>query len=349
MRRLFRLSITCVILVLLIQPVSAMEFTAPEAPDEIQKYIPEDTMSFGEGLWYVVKSAIGRLRPELLSSAEICLSLVAVSMLISIASQYTKTNAQTVKLVTAVCIGLLMFRSTNTFIQTGIETVSKMSDYGKLLLPALTAATAANGAASTSATLYTGCYIFVTILSTIIKKCIVPLIYIYMALSIAGGATNGDIFSGLKKFVKWLSTWSLKTILYIFTGYMGITGVISGSVDAAALKATKMTISGAVPVVGGALAEASDTILISAGVMKNSIGVYGLFVIIAICLGPFLKIGIQYLLLKLTTAICSVFVNKDTNNMLQEMTGSMGLVLAMTGTVCLLLLISIVCFIRCSV
>lgn len=349
MRKLFNLTIVCITLMLLVRPVSAMEFTAPDAPDDIQKYIPDDSMSFGEGLWFLVKSAIAKIRPELLSATETCLSLVAVSMLVSIASQYTKTNAQTVKLVTAVCIGLLMFRSTNTFIQTGIETVSKMSDYCKLLLPTLTAATAANGAVSTSAALYTGCYIFVTILSTVIKKFIVPLTYIYMSLSIAGGATNGEIFNGLKKFVKWLSTWSLKTILYIFTAYMSITGVISGSVDAAALKATKMTISGAVPVVGGALADASDTILVSAAVMKNSVGIYGLFVIIAICLGPFLKIGIQYLLLKLTTAVCSVFIKKDTFHMLQEMTGAMGLVLAMTGTVCLLLLISIVCFIRCSV
>ena len=127
---------------------------------------------------------------------------------------------------------------------------------------------------------------------------------------------------------------------------MSITGVINGSVDAAAIKATKLTISGAVPVVGSVISDASETILVSAGIMRNAVGVYGLIVTIAICLGPFLKIGIHYLLLKLTAVICSIFANKSAGKLLDEMTGAMGLVLAMTGAVCLLLLISIVCLIR---
>ena len=82
MRKLINLTIICITLMLLIRPVSAMEFTAPDAPDDIQKYIPDDSMSFGEGLWFLVKSAIAKIRPELLSATETCLSLVAVSMLV---------------------------------------------------------------------------------------------------------------------------------------------------------------------------------------------------------------------------------------------------------------------------
>lgn len=349
MRRLTCIFFFLLILFMLIQPTYAMEYTAPEAPEDVQKYIPEDTMSFGEGLWYVIKSAIAAIRPDFLEATEVCLSLVAISMLVSVVSQTAHTSDHIIRLITAVCIGLLMFRSTNSFMQLGTETIEEMSDYGKLLLPALTAASAANGTVSTSASLYTGCYIFVTILTTLITKCLVPLVYIYMALSIAGSAINTEVFVGLKKFIKWLSSWSLKTILLVYSGYMGITKVISGSVDAAAVKATKMTINGAVPVVGSALADASETILVSASLMRNTVGIYGLFAVIAICLGPFLKIAIQYLLLKLTAAICGIFVAKDTSNLLQDMISAMGFVLAMTGAVCLLLLISIVCFLRSSI
>ena len=42
---------------------------------------------------------------------------------------------------------------------------------------------------------------------------------------------------------------------------MSITGVISGTVDAAALKAAKIGISGAVPVVGNIFADATETIV----------------------------------------------------------------------------------------
>ena len=127
---------------------------------------------------------------------------------------------------------------------------------------------------------------------------------------------------------------------------MGITGVIAGSADAATLKATKLTISGMVPVVGGILADASESVLVGAGLMKNAAGVYGLLAILSVCIGPFLKIGVQYLLLKLTAAICSVFDVKNSSKLVQDFSGTMGLLLGMTGSVCLLMMISIICFLK---
>ena len=107
-----------------------------------------------------------------------------------------------------------------------------------------------------------------------------------------------EILKKLCGFVKWLSVWILKMILYVFTGYIGITGVVSGPTDAAALKAAKLTISGFVPIVGGILSDASEAVLVSAGVVKNAAGIYGILAIGAVCLGPFLKIGLHYLMLK---------------------------------------------------
>ena len=141
-------------------------------------------------------------------------------------------------------------------------------------------------------------------------------------------------------------TWCLKIVLYVFTGYMSITGVISGTVDASALKAAKLTISGVVPVIGSVLSDTSETILVSAGIMKNTAGVYGILAIVAIFISPFLEIGIQYLMLKLTGAVCNMIGSKQSVSLVNSFSTGMGIVLAMTGTVCVLLLISLVCFMK---
>ena len=141
-------------------------------------------------------------------------------------------------------------------------------------------------------------------------------------------------------------TWTLKTILYIFTGYITITGVISGTTDAAALKAAKLTISSVVPVVGGILSDASETILVSAATVKNAVGIYGFFAILAIWIGPFLKIGCHYLMLKGLGAICGIFSGKNTAGLVDSFSVAMGHVLAMTGSVCLMLLVSTICFMK---
>ena len=84
----------------------------------------------------------------------------------------------------------------------------------------------------------------------------------------------------------------------------------------------------------------------SAAAVKNAAGVYGMLAILALCLGPFIRIGIQFLLLKFTAAICSVFTTKQTSELIGDFSAAMGLLLAVTGTICLMLLISIVCFMK---
>ena len=168
----------------------------------------------------------------------------------------------------------------------------------------------------------------------------------FLCLSVAVSALGESLVGNLRDFVKWLKTWCLKTVLYIFTGYIGITKVISGSADAAALKATKLVLSGTVPVVGGIISDASETILVSAGVMKSAAGVYGLLAILSICIGPFIHIGIHYLMLKLTSAVCSVFGGKQLSGLMKDFSTAMGYTLALTGTVCFLLFVSIVCFMK---
>ena len=150
----------------------------------------------------------------------------------------------------------------------------------------------------------------------------------------------------VKDFIKWLMTWGLKIVLYIFTGYIGITGVVSGATDAAAVKAAKLTLTGMVPVVGGILSDASEAVLVGAGIMKNAAGIYGMLAIIAIVLTPFMRIGVQYLLLKLAAAVCSAFECKTATELIDSFSGAMGLLLGMTGAMCVMLLVSVACFMK---
>lgn len=326
--------------------VEAMEFTAPAAPEEAQQYMPEDTESFAEGLWKVIKAAISSFQPSLYEAMQVCASLIAVVISTAILQNFTSSAKQTIDLVITVAVATILLRPSGSYISLGVQTVQELSEYGKLLLPVMTTAMAAQGAGTTSAALYTGTALFDSVLSTGITKLITPLVYMYIALCVACCALEERLLKSLRDFAKWLMTWMLKIAIYIFTGYLGITGVISGTADAAAIKAAKLTISGAVPVVGSIISDASETILVSVGVMKNAVGIYGMLAMISICIGPFLKIGIQYILLKLTAAVCCAFGNKQITELIGNFSSVMGFLLAMTGTVCLLFMISIVCFMK---
>ena len=334
------------LLTLLTIPVAAMEFTPPTAPPEVEELMPAQTESFGQGLWKLLKNSIMKFQPEMAAAAGSCLALIAVVLMASLFNGMPGNSKEVVKFVSTLAIGTILLGQANGMINLCARTVEELSEYGKLLLPVITAALAAQGGTTGATALYAGTAVFNTVLSTLIGKILVPLIYVYLALAIGNAATGEELLKKFRDFIKWLMTWMLKTILYVFTGYMGITGVITGTTDAAAVKATKLTISGVVPVVGGILSDASEAVVLSVGVMKNAVGVYGLFAIMGIWISPFLQMGFQFLLLKLTASVCAVFGVKEASQLIDDFSTAMGLLLGMVGTVCFLHLISTICFMK---
>lgn len=341
-----RITIFIIVILALVLPISALEITAPEVPESASDVMPDDPETFSEGLWQLTKAVIAKVQPELTEAAGVCLSVVAATLLISLLQPVAGRGKKTAELVCTLCIAVILLRPTQSLIMLGVNTVQELTEYSKLLLPVMTAALAAQGGVTTSTALYTGTAVFNTVVGAVISALMIPMIYIFLALAAANSAVGEDTLKKLKDFIKWCATWVLKIGLYIFTGYMGLTGVISGTTDAAALKATKMTISGVVPVIGNILSEASEAVLIGAGVVKNAAGVYGMLAILAVCLKPFALIGVQYVLLKLTAAICGVFATKQATELINDFSAAMGLLLAITGTICLMLLISTVCFMK---
>lgn len=341
-----RLMLIVLLILSLAMPVSAADITAPTVPESGRDLMPQDGTSFGDGLWQICCRGLAKIRPDIAEGAKISLCIIAAVVMLSILSAFPGMTEKCCDLVGAVCIAGLLLGSANSLIRLGTDTVEEISQYGKLLLPVMTTALAAQGGLTTSASLYVGTAAFDTLLSGVIASVLVPMVYIYLALAAANAAIGDDLLKKLRDFLKWLMTWVLKTVLYVFTGYMGITGVVSGTTDAAALKAAKLTISGVVPVVGGILSDASEAVLVSAGVVKNAAGIYGIFAVLALIAEPFFRIGVHYLILKFTAAVCGIFGSKRITELIDDFTSVMGLLLAMTGTVCLLILISTVCFLR---
>ena len=341
-----KLLIVLIIIFTFLMPVSAMEFTAPEAPEQAQDLMPPEIETFGEGLWKVICAAMEKLKPQVSNSVKICVMLVSIALLVSILQQIPAAKNEIVEFAGCTAVGVLLLDNTGSMIQAAVDTIRELSEYGKMFLPVMASAQAAQGGISSSAALYTGTMVFDAIFGEGVSQWMIPLVYMYLSLSIAGCAMGEDLLKRIRDLIKWLLTWCLKNGLYIFTGYLSITGVVSGAADAVKLKAAKLTISSAVPVVGGMLADASEAVLVGAGMMKSVAGIYGMLTIAAIWILPFLQIGVQYLMLKVSGALCAMLDAKRVSSLVDSFSTAMGFLLGMTGIMCILLLISTVCFMK---
>ena len=330
-------------------PAVAAELSAPKVPDFAQENMPQTTGTFGEGLLELLQKGICLLQPELEAGIQSCSGILISAVVFSLLSVFSEKMKGIVSLAGAAAIAAMLFQNTNGMVGYASDAVWEICEYGKLLCPVMTTALAAQGGITASAALYTGTITFITLLSMLVSRVFLPMVKLFLVFSGAYCALGEEALKKIADSVKSVLSWLLKTMLIVFTTYLSISGVVSGTTDAAALKAAKVTISSVVPVVGGILSDASESFLVSMSLMKNAAGVYGILATLAVFLGPFVKVGAQYLLLKLTAAICGLFGNKRISALVADFSTALGLLLAMVASGCLLVLISTICFMKGTV
>ncbi len=345
-----------VILMLLFVLLLTVDAGAAEIPGELREALPsgaEDILEIGElsagpagltgGLDRILERMQGSLgtilRQRVRGAASV---LLVVALCGAVGSFYQGEKASLfLPMVGALSVTVLTAGSLDSLIGLGAETIGELNLFSKALLPTLAAAAAASGAVTT-ATFQQVCTVFlVDLLLNLIHGLLLPLVYLYIGALTAASCMPENRLSAIAEGLKKAITWLLTSALLLFTVYLSVVRVVSGATDAAALKVTKAAISGVVPVVGGIIAEASETVLAGAGMLKNTIGIFGMLSILAACAYPFLQLGIQYLLYKLTAFLAGALGAPELCKLIDGLGGAFGLVLGMTGSCALLLLVSV--------
>ena len=293
---------------------------------------------FSQGLAGIIERISGEvktvLRQRLRGAASILLVAVACGAVDGFARGTGEGKAAAfLPMAGALAVTLLTAGSLEDLIGLGAETIRELNVFSKALLPTLAAATAASGAVTT--------VFLADLLMELINGLLIPLVYLYIGALAAGACLPENRLGAIAEALKKIVTWLLTSSLLLFTVYLSTVRVIAGAADGASVKVAKAAISGAVPVVGGIIAEAAETVLAGAGMLKNTIGVFGMLAILAACAYPFLQLGVQYLLYKLSAFLAAAVGAPELCRLIDGLGGAFGLVLGMTGSCALLLLVSV--------
>lgn len=308
---------------------------------------PGQSAELGTSLWRLVSDAVSSVlgfSSEALGAAG---ALLAVTLLCGLCGSMDLPLSQTaVRVVGALGITAASTVSLRTMVGLATETLQRIGDFTTLLLPVLSSVlTAAGGIASGSA-LYVGSSLFFDVLVRLVRTLLLPLVYAFLALSAAECAAGEGRLAPVRDLIGWVIQIALKGVVYLFTAYLALTGVVTGGADEATLRAAKAALSGAIPVVGGIVSEASESVLASASVLKNTTGIFGLLAVLAIGLTPFLRIGLHYLTMKLTAALSGALGSEAHTKLLGSIATAMGYLLGMTGSCMLMALFSCCCFLK---
>ena len=328
--------------------VSRLTDAVPEnAAELLDGLSPEKTADFGTSVWGILRKALESCTADLHQTSSLSAKLISTVLLCSLVSSFCTGAARravcfaSAAAVTALCAG--DFRS---MLAVGADTVDGLSVFLACFLPVAAGAMALSGAEVSSAFLCTGAGVLSHRILSVISGLMVPLLYAYLALTTAEAASGekspGTLAAVIPKFLKQ----AIRVTLFVFTAYLSVTGIVSGRADAVALKAAKMTVSTVVPMVGNLLADASESVLVSAALLQQSVGVFGLLAGLAILIVPFLRISLRYLLLNLTAAVCAAFGTPEASRQLGSVSTAMGYLAALTGTAGTVVFLCCVCFLK---
>ena len=153
---------------------------------------------------------------------------------------------------------------------------------------------------------------------------------------------EGDAMERIGTLLKKLTGWTLGGLLTLFITYLAVSGAVAGAVDAHAVKLARSAVSAAVPVVGGILSEAAESLLAGAGILKGMVGTFGTLAVLGACLLPVLRLGCQYLLYQGASLVSSAAGPGKLTKLIAMLGDAFGLVLAMTGAAAMLLLVSLI-------
>lgn len=290
-----------------------------------------------------LQSELGNIVTSGLKSAAL---ILMIAILCSTVSTAFEGGAKYAVLAAVLAISALSVSNVHSFIGLGGRTLDELNTFSKMLLPTLTTAAAASGAITSAAAKYAATALFMDILMTVSQSVVMPLIYAYTATSIAEAALGGDGLSGASNLIKWLGRTIMIGIVLIFLAYLSLTGVISGTTDAVTTKALKTTISTVLPVVGSIIADASETVLAGASILRNAIGIFGFLAVAATCLFPFLHLGVNYLLYKAAAGLSGAIADGKIAKLVNSVSTAFGMMLGLVGASALMLFMSIISVVK---
>ena len=306
-----------------------------------------EDLKLEQGLEDLLERAAGYLPGVLRAGLRSALALLVVVLLCAMAegirtAGIEQNGPNVCVMAGALAITAISANDMSSMMGLGRSTIDSMQGFSQVLLPIVAACTAATGAPAGAAVRQVATALFSSILIRLIDQLLIPLVYAYVAACTAHAAVGNPGLKKVAEVFKWVVTRTLTTLLVIFVAYLTVSGAIAGTTDASALKAAKIAISTVVPVVGGIISNAAETVLVGAGLLKNTVGLFGMLAVLGICLIPFLQLGAHYLTYKFSGALAAILADSRLSELIDGISTAFALVLGMTGASALLLMVSMV-------
>lgn len=283
---------------------------------------------------------------EVIANISLIMKLLVLAVICAVLTNLQSTfEKDTVgELAYYICYLIIIAISVQSFaigMDIGRKAIEEMVIFMQALLPVLITLLIAVGGIASSALFHPVILGAVSVISTLMKDIILPLIFVSAIIGIISNLSNKIQVSKLSSLFRQLSIGIIGLALTVFIGIISIQGATAAKVDGITLRTAKFAIDNFIPIVGSFLSDAMDTVVGCSMLLKSTIGVIGLIVLFVICAIPIVKILSLVFVYKLTSAIIEPISDKRIVNCLNEIAKSVVFIFATVASVAFMFFIAI--------
>ncbi len=207
------------------------------------------------------------------------------------------------------------------------------------VLPTMAALYAFGGNTAAGAATVSGLTVFLTVLSLICTKIIMPLLQTAFALALSGAIPGSVNLSPVTNLVKNTATTVMAFIFTLLGFVLYFQTAIAAASDNFVTRSVRFASGVFVPVIGGMLGDASRTVIASASVIKGTVGAAGIVTILSIILPPLILTVLYKLMLLVCAIVAKALGCERESGLLYDLGGILSVILALVlgaGSVCII-------------
>lgn len=251
-----------------------------------------------------------------LKSGALILSIILVSA--AVAAMEAERNLAVTQYATCLAAAAAVALPLLSVISSAAKVMKGGAAFMSAFVPVFAVAVASSGGVVTAASMSAVLLGATQAVSIISNFAVVPVMSGYMALSLASSVSEPLAVSGICETIKKTAFWVMSLISTVFVGILSIQSVVNATAETVTVKAAKFIVSSAVPVAGTALSEAITTVTASMGLLKASVGIYGVAAVIIIFAPILAELLVWRLVLLLTSAVAEIFSQNKISKFLKS-------------------------------
>lgn len=294
---------------------------------------------FIASVWDAVIEALSKPLTILLS----CIGIILLCALLnSFKSGFNNSSYEKVfSAVSVICIASAIIVPIAQMITRTADVIKQVSNFLLGFIPVYVGILTASGKPLSAMAYSTSLIGVVQVISRIAASVLVPLLAIYLAFCLIGSSSSHINIGGIAKGVKTTVIVVLSFLLTIFVGLLTIQGIVATSSDSLGMKATKFAVSTFLPVVGSAISEALNSVQGCMGLIKSTVGGFGIVALVAAFLPSVITIVLMQLSLSISATVSEMLDTEKVTALLKSAGSVLSLLLGIMLVFFVLLSVSI--------